>query len=133
MDHDFYYNANSGVFTAAESDDTLLSDIVLILSTKSVSRNKRSNGTPVYGGDLIGSPSIGNRLYEIKTATSDIELLIKKEVEASLSLLIKNNKVVSVMVAAVKSFDVAGRIDITVDAIATNGVPVTYKQFVEVY
>lgn len=131
MSHDFKYDGNSGVFTSDESDDTLLSDIVLILSIKSVSRQK-TGGYPVYSGDWFVAPSIGIKTFEIKTTSSDDVLLIKKELEASLSLLIKNGKASSVTVT-VTSSDVAGRFDATVNAIGKNGIPVLYKQFIEVF
>ena len=131
IEDDFKYNINTGLFTADESD-SLLTEVVLRLGMKAVSRSKTETGKPVYQGDYFLFPEIGCNVYELKTIRPDTEKVIEEMVAAALDPVVKKYRAAIDFITVKQNSENHNRYDVTVSIRPADNAPVSYHYFYEV-
>lgn len=125
----FTYNPETGLFTA-QASSSILGTVFLLLRMKARS-NQQKNGIPVYPGDWFFDAEKGQRLYEIKTTTTDVLRRVENAVSIAL-LPVKNENVQRYDVRAEFDARVRGRINTLITFIMRDGSSFTYTHFYEV-
>jgi hypothetical protein len=123
MIEDFSFDIETGKF-APDSSSSVLSDLILILSTK-------SQGLSGYNGDWFLRPDFGNRSYELKVET-DVVIRFKNCLEIALSVFKRDLRVHTIDINTFRRQGFKNRVFANIHVIETSGSVFNYEHFQEV-
>ena len=113
-----FVNNNHNVEMSTDSDDTILSDIVMCLSVKK--------------GTWFFDPDFGHELDTVDRFSEDVVPLVEAIVKRAVQKIIDSGKAVSIDVSAETSRIAENRIDYVVRAVQADGQIITWSSFKEI-